>query len=335
MRLIVPSEDSELQVKAAYNKLSQAGGGLLVVGHGTRLREGQTQLLSLGSQIAAMIEDCPVEAGFLELAEPDIATAVERLSRRGVTSIFVMPILLFNAAHAKDDIPEATRDACKKYGIRLIGQADPLECRPEPLALSQMRCLQSLLCSNERGCNRAGSCELAKTCCAFDPQDFQKHYYALLARKFGSSIEDANNGTDGKYLSELCDRLSESSLVMIGRGTTQEPARQSMREFARLKNAAFRSKWLEVGFFAGDPVDVELVLKMAGEQSQSHTVIVQPHLLFEGVLTDQLRKSVDSYRNKYPHLRWLVTAPLGGDSAFANMWLRHAAPALTDCLKSL
>jgi sirohydrochlorin ferrochelatase len=51
-----------------------------------------------------------------------------------------------------------------------------------------------------------------------------------------------------------------------------------------------------------------LALSAAGAPAQ---VIVQPHLLFEGLLSAEVRAAVAEARELWPHTLWCCAAPLG------------------------
>jgi sirohydrochlorin ferrochelatase len=76
----------------------------------------------------------------LELAEPTIADGVERLVDLGHNRLIVAPVILFAAAHAKDDIPAAVAAAPAggRDGLFWI-QTDPLGLHPQLVELSRLR----------------------------------------------------------------------------------------------------------------------------------------------------------------------------------------------------
>ena len=128
----------------------QAGSeqGLLLVGHGTRDVVGQREFLQTAESVAGLLRQIAAEACFLELAEPSIDEAVERLAERGIERLTVMPLLLFAAGHAKRDIPQAVENAIRRTKLsdvlrpnanRLFEQISPLECHPQLLELSALR----------------------------------------------------------------------------------------------------------------------------------------------------------------------------------------------------
>ncbi|MDZ4821051.1 MAG: sirohydrochlorin chelatase [Planctomycetota bacterium] len=113
--------------------------GILLIGHGTRDPVGQGEFLQLAGLVAEKCPDWPVEAGFLELAEPSIAVAFERLLARAVQDIVVVPALLFSAGHAQRDIPDAILAAAEKHSVRSICMTPALQCNPLLLELSARR----------------------------------------------------------------------------------------------------------------------------------------------------------------------------------------------------
>ena len=119
---------------------------LLLVGHGTRDDVGRAQFFDLANRLSQRLKPCPVEPAFLELATPTIDEAVGRLLNRGIDRLFTMPLLLFAAGHAKDDIPAAIRDALGRRGRLGVDsvQAAHLGCHPALVALSQQRLKEAL-----------------------------------------------------------------------------------------------------------------------------------------------------------------------------------------------
>ncbi len=118
--------------------------GLLLVGHGTRNAAGQVEMLEAGAAVAGEI-DMPLETGFLELAEPTIDQAIDRLHERDVRQLVVMPLLLFAAGHAKRDIPAAVAESAARFdGLAVGPQTDVLACHPDLIELSAQRFEEAL-----------------------------------------------------------------------------------------------------------------------------------------------------------------------------------------------
>lgn len=117
--------------------------GLLLVGHGTRSNVGTRQFLHLARQLAAAVAPVQVEPAFLELQQPDIAAGAERLMAQGVDEFVTVPLLLFEAGHAKRDIPAAVQAAMEiaisDGSPKRHLQAEPLGLHPAIIELSQQR----------------------------------------------------------------------------------------------------------------------------------------------------------------------------------------------------
>lgn len=276
--------------------------GLLVVGHGTRRGTGVAQLIELTRSMTVMAPKVPIEASFLELAEPTISVAMQRLAQRGVRSIIAVPILLFEAGHAKSDIPHAVEEAAGMFGIKVLGQTDPLGINEWALRLSALRFDSAARCSNQFGCLRAGGCDRVVECQGLEG----------VADKL--STETSTSGIESRI-----------GLAMVGRGTSDESALASMRHFTKLRwerNKAIVA-WCNTGFFAGGRPTVDELLDEAAT-ADVDTMVVQPHLLFEGELMEQLRQKVDARRKVCPGKKWLVAMPLGSDSALAAVFLEAA-----------
>ena len=82
---------------------------VLLVGHGSRREKSNEQVRELAAMLEARLE-IPVDAAFLELAEPAIPEAIEGLAST-VGSITVVQLSLFAASHVKNDVPLAVQRA--------------------------------------------------------------------------------------------------------------------------------------------------------------------------------------------------------------------------------
>lgn len=120
--------------------------GLLLVGHGTRSRQGEGEFLEVAEQVARRLTGVCVEPACLELTEPTILQGVWRLVERGARQIVVVPLLLFAAGHAKRDIPAAAEAAARELNVaRLtLHYASHLGCDARVVQLSRQRFTESL-----------------------------------------------------------------------------------------------------------------------------------------------------------------------------------------------
>lgn len=259
----------------------------LFVGHGTRSIAGQQQFQNVFAQFAHRVAPELAELAFLELAEPDIPTAVDRLARRGATHLITVPVFLFSAGHALRDIPQAVAAAACQHGLTSAGQSPPLELSSRVLELSALRFRQAV-------CNSA-STPTCFECC------------------------------EGKY----CPRIG---LALIGRGSSSDEATEQMRQFARLRREITPVAELVTGFVVAQIPTVEQCLQQLAASACS-TVVIQPHLLFEGELIEQLRQQVAEYAERYPKQRWVVAQTLGTDIALADT-LAGLSREVADCGES-
>jgi sirohydrochlorin cobaltochelatase len=130
-------------IQSSEMSLLNQNSGLLLVGHGTRSRQGQEELLAT----AKAVGECSplvVEPAFLEMARPSIDDGVARLAERGVSHVTVMPLLLFAAGHANNDIPQAVETAATQHGISIDGVASPLGCHECIVELSARRFVEAV-----------------------------------------------------------------------------------------------------------------------------------------------------------------------------------------------
>ena len=80
---------------------------LLIVAHGSRNQESVIEIETLVSTTKPLLEQYDiVEHAFLELAKPDIVSALEALVNYGATDIVILPYFLARGNHVKFDIPE-------------------------------------------------------------------------------------------------------------------------------------------------------------------------------------------------------------------------------------
>ncbi|WP_078428676.1 sirohydrochlorin chelatase [Alkalihalobacterium alkalinitrilicum] len=88
---------------------------VLFIGHGSRVQAGNKQFLSFINRVMAKLPLPIQEVAFIELTQPTILEGIQRCSDQGATKIFVQPVLLLEAGHAKKDIPKEIEKAKEKY----------------------------------------------------------------------------------------------------------------------------------------------------------------------------------------------------------------------------
>lgn len=318
---ISSSGETEENALHSPNAESESGAvGFLLVGHGTRRVAGQDQLRSVFADFAPQLAPHPAALGFLELADPDIPTAVAELARRGVQRLVTVPVLLFSAGHAEHDIPEAVAEAAKHWGIRSVTQVPPLECCQPILDLSARR-FREAVCGPKCFPVAASTCDDGAAENANASADGSSENVAENAGGCSSSGSGSSSGfCSGNY----CPKVA---MVMLGRGSSSPTATAEMRRFTELRMEMTRVAWGQTGFIhAQSPNVTEALDELAA--SELPVAVVQPHLLFEGELIDNLRKEVAERQKQQPDRRWIITETLGTDASLART-LAQVALALS------
>jgi len=105
-------------------------------------------------------------------------------------------------------------------------------------------------------------------------------------------------------------REAPTTLVMIGRGSRDAGATREMHRYAALHAEQVGAANLEVGFLAVVRPNLVDVLTLAASASPPR-IVVQPHLLFEGLLSAEVREAVAAARRERPHIDWRCADPLG------------------------
>src|SRR5688500_11676392 len=102
--------------------------GIILVDHGSRVRESNAMLERVAELFAARFADRYdiVEPAHMEIAEPSIATAYERCVSRGADHLIVCPFFLGPGKHWTQDIPELARTAAEAFPGTTHRVAHPL-----------------------------------------------------------------------------------------------------------------------------------------------------------------------------------------------------------------
>lgn len=77
---------------------------ILLVGHGSRLPYSKEVIMKLAEMYKERTDHL-VDVAFMELAKPSIPETVNKLAKKGVRKIIVIPVFLAHGVHTKHDIP--------------------------------------------------------------------------------------------------------------------------------------------------------------------------------------------------------------------------------------
>ena len=120
---------------------------------------------------------------------------------------------------------------------------------------------------------------------------------------------------------------SNASWLMIGRGSSSPSATEMTREFCCLRWRDTPARFAQVAFIHGQRPTVEEAMNEIANQDCS-LVVIQPHLLFSGLLMDQLTEQVAKRQSENPHQKWVITGSLGADSLLAELMAKRASEAV-------
>jgi sirohydrochlorin cobaltochelatase len=115
----------------------------------------------------------------------------------------------------------------------------------------------------------------------------------------------------------------ETMLVMVGRGSHDLLATAEMLDFTRLRHHRTPVATARAAFIAmADPLLESVLDEVASSACQR--VVIQPHLLFGGVLLDRMRELVERYAWRHPHVQWVTAAHLGPSELLVQAILDRA-----------
>ena len=89
--------------------------GIIVFTHGSRLAAGNEALVQFVGQLRQRLGSAPIELAFMEIAQPTIPAAIQKLVQQGCTHIFGYALFLVPGTHLQEDIPAIFTEALKAY----------------------------------------------------------------------------------------------------------------------------------------------------------------------------------------------------------------------------
>lgn len=111
---------------------------VLLVSHGSRVAESNTEIENLAARLAGSIgPDTTVTHAFLEIAQPSIPEAIDALVRSGTRRIVLIPYFLSAGRHVAEDVPAIAEEARVRHpglDIEITGHFGAQERVPELLA---------------------------------------------------------------------------------------------------------------------------------------------------------------------------------------------------------
>jgi sirohydrochlorin ferrochelatase len=211
---------------------------ILLVGHGSRRERSNEQVRELAVALENRL-GLPVDAAFIELAEPAIEDAIDGLAG-AVSTVTVVHLSLFAASHVKQDVPLAIRRARERYPELSIDNGAHLGVHPAILDLLDDR---AATVEDELGLYREDD-DVAVALCArgsSDPDsnaDVHKLARLLAEGRAFDRVEPTFIGVTEPLLDETLHRLAKDRPdgvvvlpYMLGDGVLTGRITDGAREF--------------------------------------------------------------------------------------------------------
>ncbi|SEA11483.1 Sirohydrochlorin ferrochelatase [Haloplanus vescus] len=233
-----------------------ADDAVLLVGHGSRREKSNEQVRTLAADLETEL-GVPVDAAFLELAEPTISAGIDTLAPACQT-LTVVPLSLFGATHVKNDVPLAVQTARAEHPDLTIHYGSHLGVHPSLVELldDRVRAVESDL-----GVDRTTD-DVSVVICArgsSDPDsnaDVHKLARLLYEGREFHRVDASFIGVTDPLLDETLhtvtkDRPDAVVVVpyMLGDGTLTQRIRD--------RTADFDDEYPYVAAGAGDPLGVD------------------------------------------------------------------------------
>lgn len=235
------------------------GPALLLVGHGSRSAPGVAAYWRFAEVVQDRAPELRLGCGFIELARPDLDTAISEVVAGGATSVVAVPLVLLGAGHMKNDGPATLARARIHHPGVSFAYARALGIHPSPLAVAEDR--------------------LAATAEGWPPEGTA---VVLVGR--GSTDPDAN--ADLFKVARLLWHAGRVELVEVSFVSLAAPSVPEALERCRRLGAV---RVAVVPYFLFTGVLVERIAAQASEWAAEHpevTVRVGPELGPDGRLAD-------------------------------------------------
>lgn len=104
--------------------------GIIVFAHGSSVESANDAVRAVTAAVARLGDYTLVETAFLEMAQPDLPEAVDRMAAQGAGRIVVVPYFLTLGIHLKRDLPRIVEESSRKHPGLRIDVTEPLDGHP-------------------------------------------------------------------------------------------------------------------------------------------------------------------------------------------------------------
>lgn len=112
---------------------------LVLLGHGSRDADGVDEYWTLAAALKSSAPELHVGCGFVELAEPGVDEAIDKVVAAGAHEVVVVPLVLLAAGHLKNDGPASLARARLRHPTVHFRLARDLGIEPTMLAIAEER----------------------------------------------------------------------------------------------------------------------------------------------------------------------------------------------------
>lgn len=88
---------------------------IIILGHGSKNAAAVREQETLIAMISTCMPEYAIENAYLQFCQPDFESVVERLVHQDISSIIVVPLLLFAGVHVQKEIPEMIEGFRSQY----------------------------------------------------------------------------------------------------------------------------------------------------------------------------------------------------------------------------
>ena len=100
--------------------IQEAGTFLIVFAHGSNVPEANHAMVRLAAEVS-QAAGLPATCAFLELAQPDLAAAVDQASAAGARRVVIVPCFLTMGVHVREDLPRLVEQHRARFpGIEFV-----------------------------------------------------------------------------------------------------------------------------------------------------------------------------------------------------------------------
>jgi len=104
--------------------------GIIVFAHGSRVESANEAVRTVARGLVSATGCDHVEAAFLELGQPDLQGAADRLVAMGARRIIIIPYFLTLGLHMERDLPPLAQAIARQHDGVIVKVTPPLDGHP-------------------------------------------------------------------------------------------------------------------------------------------------------------------------------------------------------------